>query len=490
MKKRIFTLAAAVLAMAALAGACASSGAGAVSWNQEADVVIIGSGAAGLTAAVEAADQGAKRVIILEKMGIIGGTSFVAQGLVAGYDTQITRAMGETFTREDMYNLVNANAGYKLDMATLGITVRDSGKAIDWLIDRMKVPFMDQSMVGYGPYKMMHVMGDGTGAAVMKDPFTRVLEEKGVTVLLNTKAQKLIQDAGGTVIGVEALADGKILNFKAKAVIIATGGYAYNPGLIALMDPLYKYVEKAGLSLATGDGLIMGVSAGAAVSNPRALMLQYMDYDFLTNHNGNSTTANDIPFTRNPAVIYLNPEGKRFMNEKDMGYMNQRLGENMLPEMNKYESPFIWAVIDQQAFTDGKVVNRTNRNLTYLQADTAEQLAAIMNVPPAALAETIRTYNTMAQSGADRDFARPANTMRPLSGKLYALQIVPTVSITYGGLIHNEKAEVLRLDGGIIPGLYCAGEVSSNSAWMGFTLSSCFVWGRLAGQSAAAYSAR
>jgi fumarate reductase flavoprotein subunit len=277
-------------------------------------------------------------------------------------------------------------------------------------------------------------------------------------------------------------------------VIIATGGYAANNELAAAMDPLYKYIQNVALQSAGGDGLIMAVNAGAAISNPRALMTQCMDYDMVVSAGGNSTDSNDSPFIRNPAVIYVNPEGKRFMNEKDLGFMFQRLGEKLLPEMNKYESPFLWALIDQQAYTEGRVgttgVGRTTKGLSYIQADTVEELAALMEAPQANLAETIRNYNAMARNGRDTDFNRDPPTMRPLSGKLYALKIVSTMSITYGGLIHNDKGEVMRLDGSAIPGLYCAGEVASNSAWMGFTLSSCFVWGRIAGQSAAEYIAK
>jgi fumarate reductase flavoprotein subunit len=180
------------------------------------------------------------------------------------------------------------------------------------------------------------------------------------------------------------------------------------------------------------------------------------------------------------------------MNEKDVGYMFQRIGEPFFREMHKTESPFLWAVIDQETFTAVRAERAPNAglNIEYLNAATPAELASLMGISPQVLESTIGGYNRMAAAGTDRDFNRDPATLKPLTGRLYAVKFVPVLGISYGGLIRNEKAETLRLDESVIPGLYCAGEVTANSAYMGFTLSSAFTWGRIAGASAADFIAR
>ncbi|MDR1893730.1 MAG: FAD-dependent oxidoreductase [Spirochaetales bacterium] len=461
--------------------ACASGGNR--TFNQEADLVIIGAGPAGLAAAVEAADRGVKRILILEKMPYLGGTAFVSHGLLAGYETQITKALGIHDTEEALYALLNENAEYRLDPMMARITVRQSGPTIDWLIDRIKVPFLPATRRGYGSPTMMHTIeGGGQG---LREPFIRVLEEGGIPVLFETRATKLIRSAEDRIIGVEAVSGGKTLAIGAKAVVVATGGYSANNRLAEVLDPFYRDVLQTGLSSSTGDGLIMASAAGAGVSSTRLLSLDFKDYEIITAHNGSSDAANCNPIMSAPGVIYLNPQGLRFMNEKNLGFMFQRLGEPFFREMHRTNSPFLWAVVDQETFT--AVSAKRGLNLEYLNAAGPGELASLMGITPQVLEDTLAVYNLAAAAGRDEEFNRPAATLKPLSGRLYAVKFAPVLGITYGGLLKNEKAQVLRLDETPIEGLYCAGEVSASTAWMGWTLSSCFSWGRIAGASAAEF---
>ncbi|MFI3283527.1 MAG: FAD-dependent oxidoreductase, partial [Erysipelotrichaceae bacterium] len=144
------------------------------SYDKEVDVLIIGAGGAGLSAAVEASDTGAESVLVIEKLSFIGGTTFVSQGMIAGYDTVVQEAAGvETITYEEMYDNLMSNASYRLDTALTSITVAESGNTIDWLVERVGVTFMDTVYVGYGPLQMMHVV-DGGGIG-LSEPYQSVL---------------------------------------------------------------------------------------------------------------------------------------------------------------------------------------------------------------------------------------------------------------------------------------------------------------------------
>ncbi|MEG2932618.1 MAG: FAD-binding protein, partial [Gordonibacter sp.] len=231
------------LAAGALAG-CApkSSGEEAGStqtWDKEVDLLVCGCGGAGMACAVEAKDNGVENVLIIEKSANIGGTTTTSQGMIAGYGTQIQKKQGIEVTYDQMYaNLMN-NASYRLDPALTKITVESSGETIDWLIDRAKVGFTDEVKVYYGPLPMMHIVKDG--GAGFASAFSALLDELGVDIEKNTKLVELVLDDNGAVAGAVVEAKGKALRIKAKALMIATGGFAYNPDLAARLDP-----EKAG----------------------------------------------------------------------------------------------------------------------------------------------------------------------------------------------------------------------------------------------------
>lgn len=147
-----------------------------LTWDQEVDVLVIGAGAAGLAAAVEAADNGVENVLLIEKMPVIGGTTFISQGLIAGYETKIAKKIDVHHTEEELYELLMSNSDYKLDPELTRITVSKSGETIDWLVDSIDVKFSEDVAVGYGPLQMMHMV-DGWGVA-LKEPFLKALEDR------------------------------------------------------------------------------------------------------------------------------------------------------------------------------------------------------------------------------------------------------------------------------------------------------------------------
>lgn len=455
--------------------------------EKSADVVIIGAGGAGLAAAIEASDKGAS-VILLEKMPAIGGTTFVSQGVLAGYGTKISKKLDVNLTYDQMYDNLMGNALYRLDPELTRITVEKSGETIDWLQDRVKVPFLEEIRVDYGPLQMMHVMdGDLVGGVAMNPAFSAAIEKAKVDLMLDTRASEIIMDENGHAVGVKAIQNDASVTIHAKSVIIATGGYANNAELAVLLDPEMAGTMGVGWAGSTGDGLIMASNAGAALSHTNIVMCVIRDYEIMTEHAGTKHTASVWGYFASPSLILVGKDATRFMDEKSVGYMNQDLNRPIFNQMNKDQQGFVWAI---SSTADLEKMGQANRKLDmeYLTSDTAEGLAEKMGVDAQTLKQTITEYNGFVEEGVDPHFGR--TELEKLEGPFSAVAAFPCMIITYGGVARNDKSEVLRADGRTIPGLYVAGEASANSSYMGFTLSNAFTWGRIAGANAAEFAAK
>ena len=446
-----------------------------------ADVVVIGSGGAGVAAAVEACDAGAK-VVLLEQMPAIGGTTATSQGLVGGYESKFTKEMDVHYTFEEMYANLMSNASYRLDPTLTGITIEKSGETIDWMADRLGMNFY-QVTVGYGPLTMMHwIENAGVG---MKTAMEQTLAGTSVELMLETRATELLMNEDGSVKGVKATRGADTVLVWADSVVIATGGYAYNPELTARLDPEKAGTYGIGFPGSTGDGLIMASNVGAALTHTGDMMCVLKDYEIMSEHNGTSATANVSSFISRDNTVLLGANGKRFVNEKDIGYMTQKLNSPVFDQMHKDGTGYVWAISDK-ASLEAKGVKR-GLDMEFITADTFEELAAKMGLDEAAVVETLTNYNSYCETGHDPEFGRLL--LAKLEAPYCAVKVVPCEIITYGGIARNEQAEVIRADGTVIPGLYTAGEASANSAYMGFTLTNAYGWGRIAGAGAAAFAA-
>lgn len=444
------------------------------------DVVVIGAGGAGVAAAVEACDAGAK-VVLLEKMPAIGGTTATSQGLVGGYESKFTKEMDVHYTFEEMYQNLMSNASYRLDPKLTGITIEKSGETIDWMADRLGMNFY-QVTVGYGPLTMMHWI-ENAGAG-MKTAMEATLEGSDVELMLETRATELLMNEDGSVKGVKAERGADTVIVYADSVVITTGGYANNPELTERLDPEKAGTYGIGFVGSTGDGIIMASNVGAALTHTGDMMCVLKDYEIMSEHNGTSATANVSSFISRDNTVLLGANGKRFVNEKDIGYMTQKLNSPVFDQMHKDGLGYVWAISDK-ASLEAKGVKR-GLDMEFITADTFEELAAKMGLDEAAVVETLTNYNSYCETGHDPEFGRLL--LAKLEAPYCAVKVVPCEIITYGGIARNENAEVIRADGTVIEGLYTAGEASANSAYMGFTISNAFTWGRIAGNGAAAYA--
>lgn len=453
------------------------------SWDEAVDLLICGSGGAGLSCAVEAKDAGVENVKIVEKRSNIGGTTTTSQGMIAGFDTQLQKAQGVTLTYDQMYANLMDNASYRLDQALTKITVERSGQTIDWLIDRVKVPFNEKVIVGYGPLEMMHIVEEG-GAGFAK-AFTDLLDELAVPIETESKLVDIVLDSEGNVAGAVVDTRQGTKRIQAKAIMLATGGYSYNPELTERLDPEKAGTFGIGYLGSEGDGLIAASNAGAMLSHTNDMMCVLKDYVIMSEHEGTSASANVNGFTLLPNMILVGAEGKRFVNEGAPGFMSQDLNGPVFNQMHRDNLGYVWQISDEAtiAATEGKT--KRGEELEYIKGADAAELAANMGVDPEGLAATIDAYNAAVDAGFDAEFGRVPTAK--LEAPFVALPVVPCEIITYGGIGRSENGEVIKADNTPIPGLFVAGEASCNSAYMGFTLSNCFTWGRIGGQSAAAY---
>ena len=446
------------------------------------DVVVVGAGGAGVAAAVEAYDKGAK-VILLEKTGAIGGTTATSQGMIAGYETYKTKEQDIHYTVDEMYHNLMNNASYRLAPDLTMITVEKSGETIDYLHERMGMEFDDTIWTYYGNLQMMHVV-TGAGPA-MKTAMETTLAATDIDLQLNTRATEILMNTDGSVKGVKATRGNDTVIVYADSVVIATGGYAYNPELTVRLDPEKEGTMGIGWTGATGDGIIMASNVGAALTHLQDMMLVLKDYEIMTEHNGNSATANVSSFISRDNTVLVGANGKRFTDEKDIGYMTQDLNSPIFDQMHRDGLGYVWAISDVASLQAKKVVR--GLGMEFITADTFEELAEKMGLDAAALTETLTNYNSYCETGHDPEFGRLL--LAKLEAPYAAVRVMPCEIITYGGIARNTEAEVIRADGTVIAGLYTAGEASANSAYMGFTVSNAYTWGRIAGENAAEYAA-
>lgn len=197
---------------------------------------MVGSGGAGLSAAVEAADAGAEKVLIIEKLAAMGGVTFLSQGIMSGFETQITKKLDIHCTADQCYEQQMKETDYAIDPILTRITSDQCGISIDWLIDEIGVPFqevVDASPV-YGPLPLLHHT-EGGGQA-FKEPFLKALEERNIELLLETKATELIGDEERNVTGA-VLPHRTGRSAQGQGRYPLHGGYANNTDLIRRIHP-------------------------------------------------------------------------------------------------------------------------------------------------------------------------------------------------------------------------------------------------------------
>lgn len=449
------------------------------------DVVVIGAGGAGFSAAIEAKNNGAN-VVLLEKMPTVGGNS-----LISGAEMNVARnwvqpKLGITDDSPELHAKDTYLGGDKKgDMKVINVMTHQALDAGKWCRDYLGVRFEDDNLFFFGGHsrKRALIPYGHTGTEFITK-FQAKTKELGIPVITNMKAEELIKDKTGRVVGVKATSAGQTYTFNAKGgVVLATGGFGANPAMVKKYNPKiderFKTTDAPGT---TGEALYMAERAGAQLVN----MGYIQTYPICDPISGVIELIADSRFD---GAIMLNQEGKRFVEELQR---RDVLSEAILKQTGGY----CWVLWNDNI---GKISNTVKEHPTEYEAFTKQGIMAtckdlkciadFTKIPYASLKATTDRVTAMKGKGNDKDFHHRAGLMDMSQGTYYVIKAVPSTHHTMGGVRINEKAQALTAQGKVIPGLWAAGEVTGvthgTNRLGGNAYTDIIVFGRIAGKAAA-----
>ena len=492
----------------------------------EADVVVVGAGGAGMTAAITAAAEG-KSVVILESQSMVGGNSVRATGGMnagktvyqdenefgesAGVEKTLKTAAekyadNETITAlaktvSEQWAAYQANpTGYfdsvelmELDTMIGGKGINDpelvetlcanSADAIDWL-DEHGITLHNVSSFGGASVKRIHRPVNAEGKTVSVGSYMIPLlqencEKAGVKMMLDTTATEILTDANGAAVGVKATgASGETVTVNAKAVVLASGGFGANLDMVVKYKPELKGFMTTNAPGIQGQGIEMAEAIGAAT----------VDMDQIQIHPTveANTAALITEGLRGDGAILINEEGQRFIDEVGT---RDVVSAAEIAQTGSYS----WLVVDQAMVDASSVIQGYIKKGYTVTGATYEELGKAMGVDAAAFAETMDKWNGYVEAKNDPDFGRTSFANPLNTAPYYAVKVTAGVHHTMGGLKINANTEVLNEKGEVIPGLFAAGEVTGGvhgaNRLGGNAVADFTVFGRIAGAAASDYAA-
>jgi len=478
------------------------------------DIVIIGAGGAGMTAALTAAEKGAN-VIILESQAAVGGNSVRATGGMNAADTpaqdenefgesagvektlktaRTTYADNVTITKlaeevEKQWSDYQANpVGYfdsdelmELDTMIGGKGINnpelveeladESADGVEWL-KKYGINLTSVGSFGGASVKRIHRPVNAEGKTIAVGSYMIPLLEKAceendkISIQLETTATTILTDENGKAVGV-----------KAKAVILATGGFGANLDMVAELVPALKGFMTTNAAGAQGQGIEMAQALGAATVDMNQIQIHpTVQFD---------TAALITEGLRGDGAVLINADGKRFIDE---------VGTRDVVSAAEIAQPgsYSYLVVDQAMLDKSSVIAGYVKRGFVFQGNTYEELAEALGVDAAIFAETMNTWNTYVEAKNDPDFGRTSFAQPLNTAPYYAIKVTAGVHHTMGGLVINTDTEVLKADGTAIAGLYAAGEVTGGvhgaNRLGGNAVADFVVFGRIAGEEAAEYA--
>lgn len=442
--------------------------------TEQADVVVIGAGAAGFTAAITAHDAGAK-VVIIEKQPITGGNSMLAAGGMNAAETSVQKEKGIADSVDLMYKDTMTGGGNLNDPALAMVLAKNSASSVDWLTG-LGADLSDVGRMGGASVNRTHRPkgGSAVGAQVI-DVLRRNAAQRKIDTRVNSKVVKIVEDGKGRVTGVQV--EGKhsgLYTIKAKAVIIAAGGFSANAEKVAYLRPEYKGMTTSNQPGATGDGIDLGAAAGAELKDMKEIQIHP------TVAAASRTLITEA--VRGNGAILVNHEGKRFVNELTT---RDKASAAILAQSGKSA----YLVFDEGVRKSLKQIDGYFHLNLVQEGASIQELADKIKMPAGTLEATIAAYNKAYEAKNDPEFKR-ADLPRPLqTAKYYAIEVKPGVHYTMGGLKITTDSEVIAKDGKPIKGLFAAGEgtggVHGKNRLGGNSISQTITFGRIAGANAA-----
>ena len=449
------------------------------------DVVVIGAGGAGFSAAITARNAGAN-VVLLEKMPAVGGNSLISGAEMNVAKNWVQPKLGINDDSPELHAQDTFKGGDgKGDMKVINVMTHQALDAAKWCRDYLGVRFEDDNLFFFGGHsrKRALIPVGHTGTEFIAK-FQAKADELGIPVITNMKAEELIKDKDGRVVGVKATMDGSEYTFNAKGgVVLATGGFGANPEMVKKYNPKiderFKTTDAPG---STGEALYMAERAGAELVN----MGYIQTYPICDPLSGAIELIADARFD---GAIMLNQEGKRFVEELQR---RDVLSEAILNQTGRY----CWVLWNDKI---GSISNTVKAHANEYEAftkqgimttcDDLKCIADFTKIPFDQLQKTVKRVSDMAGKGNDKDFNHRSGLVDMQQGKYYVIKAVPSTHHTMGGVRINEKAEALTAEGKVIPGLWAAGEVTGvthgTNRLGGNAYTDIIVFGRIAGEAAA-----
>lgn len=472
----------AAAAVGILGSTVATTAEAAIKWDETYNVVVIGAGGAGLTAAVSAKEAGAKKVVVLEKMMFAGGNTIRAGG---GFNAAI-KADYEKAGIKDSPKLhaeqTLAAGDGRGDPVLVNQLTEKAPESVQWLKDH-GVKFQDHIYQIYGGlYKRARNPLGPRGGAYIK-ALLEVCKKEDIPIMFNTRAVEIIREGNlsGRVLGVKVELKGKTMYIRAtNAVVAAAGGFAASDRLTGISDPRMEKLGTTNHPGATGDVLTNLVDIGAGT---RGL-------DYIQCIPGGVPGEKYPPnlFTHVDRFLFINLNGQRFIKEDAR---RDVLRDAMLDQ----PKAIAWTLVDADGFEQQKNSKGPENEAalkagTLYYADTIEDLAKKTGLPAKELKEAVDTYNKAVDTKKD-PFGRAETVLvnKIIKAPFYAGRVTMKRHHTMGGVIINKDAQVIDRHGNVIPGLYAAGEVTGGihgtNRVGGNAMADIFTYGRIAGVNAA-----
>ncbi|MGP3591634.1 flavocytochrome c [Vagococcus sp. WN89Y] len=438
------------------------------------DVVVIGSGGAGMAAAIQAHDEGVS-VLMVEKMSTIGGNTIKASAGMNAAETRFQRVKDIQDSKELFYQETLKGGGNKNNPELLKRFVENAPEAIEWLA-RRGIMLNDITTTGGMSIDRTHRPRDGSAVGgYLVSGLLRNVNKREIDVMLDTSVDEILFEQG-EVTGVRLKTEeGENLTVLAKSVVVATGGFSANSAMVVKYRPDLDGFVTTNHKGATGGGIALLERIGAGTVDMGEIQIHPTVEQ--------STSYLISESIRGGGAILVSQQGQRFFNE-----MSTR--DKVSAAIIALPEHYAYIVFDEHVRVKNKAADEYIARGLVTSASSPRELATKLGIDYHAFLATLERYNGFVEKQHDEDFGRTTALRAPINeGPFYAIRIAPGVHHTMGGVTINTQTEVLNTDKQVIPGAYAAGEVvgglHGGNRIGGNAVADIIIFGSLAGHQAA-----